>query len=68
MSTMLFGSETDAWDEFAAAALNALIVNGDYSLAQAAARAADAADHLLLERKARTDAANEYQFGKPASR
>lgn len=68
MTAMLFGNETATWDQFAAAALNGLIAKGDYSLAQAAAKAAEAADQLLLERKARTDAANEYQFGKPASR
>ncbi|UII74219.1 hypothetical protein LVW35_14005 [Pseudomonas sp. HN11] len=68
MATMLFGNDTGTWDEFAASALNALIIKGDYSLAQAAAKAAEAADQLLLERKARTDAANEYQFGKSASR
>lgn len=66
MATMLFGKDTETWNEFAAAALNALIVKGDYSLSQAAVKAAEVADMLLVQRQERIDAANEYQFGRRA--
>jgi hypothetical protein len=68
MTTLLYQSDSAAWDQYAAAALTGFLAKGDYSWTQATAKAAEAADQLLLERKARTDAANERQFGKPTYR
>lgn len=68
MATMLYQSDSAAWDQYAAAALSGFLAKGDYSWSQATAKAAEAADQLLLERKARTGAAEEHQFGRPANR
>lgn len=60
MTTKVFPNQIEAWDQYAAAALQALVVKDDYSAAQITVKAAEFADQLLEQRNARTNAANDY--------
>jgi hypothetical protein len=57
----LFTDEIQAWDRFAAAALNATVAAGEPS-EQAVQIAAEMADGLLRERQKRIKAAKEQLF------
>jgi hypothetical protein len=60
---MLFANDLSAWDQYAAAALNATIAKST-TPEQAVVVAAELADGMLAERVKRTTAANDYITGK----